>query len=225
MAIAEQKITEGKTIGNTAAFGGLALIFSIIPLFLSTYGEGLMTRFLIFALFAMSYNIIFGYTGLLSLGHAAFGLRRCTGRRGGDETALADRHRGQRHGGVRLGPGRLQSVRPRRTVPGGLLRREARLAVHAPRAGRFLGRRPGPYLFDPLRPQGNPDRRAVPAGRRPGRYPRREPPATASRDQRPQVHPSDAQGRAGRLDHGRPVGRTRAPLRDRVSLPIAGAGA
>jgi branched-chain amino acid transport system permease protein len=31
-----------------------------------------MTRFLIFALFAMSYNIVFGYTGLLSLGHAAF---------------------------------------------------------------------------------------------------------------------------------------------------------
>jgi branched-chain amino acid transport system permease protein len=38
----------------------------------SSYGEGLMTRFLIFALFAMSYNIVFGYAGLLSLGHAAF---------------------------------------------------------------------------------------------------------------------------------------------------------
>jgi branched-chain amino acid transport system permease protein len=31
-----------------------------------------MTRFLVFALFAMSYNIVFGYAGLLSLGHAAF---------------------------------------------------------------------------------------------------------------------------------------------------------
>ena len=31
-----------------------------------------MTRFLIFALFAMSYNMVFGYAGLLSLGHAAF---------------------------------------------------------------------------------------------------------------------------------------------------------
>jgi len=48
------------------------LILLIVPLFLSTYWIGLMTRFLIFALFAMSYNIIFGYTGLLSLGHAAF---------------------------------------------------------------------------------------------------------------------------------------------------------
>jgi branched-chain amino acid transport system permease protein len=34
--------------------------------------EGVMTRFLIYAIFAMSYNIAFGYGGLLSLGHAAF---------------------------------------------------------------------------------------------------------------------------------------------------------
>lgn len=51
---------------------GATLIFVLIPFFLSTYGEGLMTRFLIFALFAMSYNVVFGYAGLLSLGHAAF---------------------------------------------------------------------------------------------------------------------------------------------------------
>lgn len=49
-----------------------ASILVLMPLFLSTYGEGLMTRFLIFALFAMSYNVVFGYAGLLSLGHAAF---------------------------------------------------------------------------------------------------------------------------------------------------------
>jgi len=52
------------------ALVGIFLI--MVPLFLSTYGEGLMTRFLIFALFAMSYNIVFGYAGMLSLGHAAF---------------------------------------------------------------------------------------------------------------------------------------------------------
>lgn len=50
--------------------GALFLLFC--PLLLSSYSEGLMTRFLIFALFAMSYNIVFGYAGLLSLGHAAF---------------------------------------------------------------------------------------------------------------------------------------------------------
>lgn len=53
-------------------YAGAALIFVLIPFFLSTYEEGLMTRFLIFALFAMSYNVVFGYAGLLSLGHAAF---------------------------------------------------------------------------------------------------------------------------------------------------------
>jgi len=49
-----------------------ALILLINPIFLSSYGEGIMTRFLIFALFAMSYNIVFGYAGLMCLGHAAF---------------------------------------------------------------------------------------------------------------------------------------------------------
>ena len=48
------------------------LVLLITPLFLDTYGQGLMTRFLIFALFAMSFNIVFGYAGLMSLGHAAF---------------------------------------------------------------------------------------------------------------------------------------------------------
>ena len=48
------------------------LVLAVLPLFFSTYGQGLMTRFLIFALFAMSYNVVFGYAGLLSLGHAAF---------------------------------------------------------------------------------------------------------------------------------------------------------
>lgn len=48
------------------------LVLLITPLFLDTYGQGLMTRFLVFALFAMSFNIVFGYAGLMSLGHAAF---------------------------------------------------------------------------------------------------------------------------------------------------------
>ena len=50
----------------------VTLFLIMVPLFFSTYGQGLMTRFLIFALFAMSYNIVFGYAGMLSLGHAAF---------------------------------------------------------------------------------------------------------------------------------------------------------
>jgi branched-chain amino acid transport system permease protein len=71
MEIAKNR-TERRWIQGAVPYGAGALILVIIPFFLSTYGEGLMTRFLIFALFAMSYNVVFGYAGLLSLGHAAF---------------------------------------------------------------------------------------------------------------------------------------------------------
>jgi len=50
----------------------LAAGLTALPLVLSSYHQTLMTRFLIFALFAMSFNLAFGYTGLLSLGHGAF---------------------------------------------------------------------------------------------------------------------------------------------------------
>ena len=50
----------------------LVALLVALPLFLSGYHQTLITRFLIFALFAMSYNLAFGYTGLLSLGHGAF---------------------------------------------------------------------------------------------------------------------------------------------------------
>ena len=44
----------------------------ILPPFLSTYIQSLLTKCLIFAIFAMSLDIVLGYTWLLSLGHAAF---------------------------------------------------------------------------------------------------------------------------------------------------------
>ena len=71
MEIERHQPEQGRMLG-AVPYVGAALILVIIPFFLSTYGEGLMTRFLIFALFAMSYNVVFGYAGLLSLGHAAF---------------------------------------------------------------------------------------------------------------------------------------------------------
>ena len=51
------------------AFG---IIFVIIPLLIPAYFHSLLTKILIFAIFAMSLDIIMGYTGLPSLGHAAF---------------------------------------------------------------------------------------------------------------------------------------------------------
>ena len=47
-------------------------ILIILPPLLSTYVQSLMTKILIFAVFALSLNLIFGYTGLFSLGHAAY---------------------------------------------------------------------------------------------------------------------------------------------------------
>jgi len=48
------------------------VILIILPLFLPPYLQNMMTKILIFAIFAMSLNLLLGYTGLFSLGHAAF---------------------------------------------------------------------------------------------------------------------------------------------------------
>jgi branched-chain amino acid transport system permease protein len=54
---------------------GMAIIIAflgVLPLFLPTYYTGLFSLMFIFAIFAMSLDILQGYTGLPSLGHAAF---------------------------------------------------------------------------------------------------------------------------------------------------------
>lgn len=51
---------------------GLALLLLGLPHVLPTYLHSMLTKVLIFAIFAMSLDLILGYTGLLSLGHAAF---------------------------------------------------------------------------------------------------------------------------------------------------------
>jgi branched-chain amino acid transport system permease protein len=47
-------------------------VFLALPWLLPSYYVGLVTKMLIFALFAMSLDLMIGYTGLASLGHAAF---------------------------------------------------------------------------------------------------------------------------------------------------------
>lgn len=52
-----------------------ALIVLCMPLWLSPFGAaypGLMQKFAIYAIFAIGFNILFGLTGYLSFGHAAF---------------------------------------------------------------------------------------------------------------------------------------------------------
>jgi branched-chain amino acid transport system permease protein len=51
-------------------FGLVATLFVLLP-FLTPY-HSLATEMLIFAIFAVGYDIIFGYAGLLSFGHAIF---------------------------------------------------------------------------------------------------------------------------------------------------------
>ena len=53
-------------------FAAIALVVALLPLVLSSYYQGVMTDFLIYAIFAMSLDLIYGYAGLLSLGHAAY---------------------------------------------------------------------------------------------------------------------------------------------------------
>ena len=62
----------------------VAVLVAFAPVFLNPFPEGsamaqfnagypdLMQRFVIFGIFAIGFNILFGLTGYLSFGHAAF---------------------------------------------------------------------------------------------------------------------------------------------------------
>ncbi|TPL57883.1 branched-chain amino acid ABC transporter permease [Mesorhizobium sp. B2-4-2] len=51
--------------------GVIALLF-VLSFVLPDYHHGLVARIMVLAVFAMGYNMLFGYVGLLSLGHAMF---------------------------------------------------------------------------------------------------------------------------------------------------------
>ncbi|MER9671477.1 branched-chain amino acid ABC transporter permease [Mesorhizobium sp. M0208] len=51
--------------------GVIALLFGL-SFVLPEYYHGLLARIMVLAVFAMGYNLLFGYVGLLSLGHAMF---------------------------------------------------------------------------------------------------------------------------------------------------------
>jgi len=60
--------TKAKIAGLLLAF----LVQAVLPPFYSSYWVTLFTQMLIFAILAMSLDILLGYTGLSSFGHAAF---------------------------------------------------------------------------------------------------------------------------------------------------------
>jgi len=51
---------------------GGVLILILLPLGLSKYALGLLIQILIYSIFAMSFDLLLGYLGMLSFGHAAF---------------------------------------------------------------------------------------------------------------------------------------------------------
>ncbi|KKB77404.1 ABC transporter permease [Devosia soli] len=56
-------------------FAGFSLVVLAMPIWLAPFGAGypdLLQRFMIFGIFAVGFNILFGLTGYLSFGHAAF---------------------------------------------------------------------------------------------------------------------------------------------------------
>ncbi|MBI3624727.1 MAG: ABC transporter permease [Candidatus Rokubacteria bacterium] len=70
---------EGESVGASVRarpmplwLGLLALVLSGLPFLLPPFYVLLLTEALIFTLFASSFNLLFGYTGLLSFGHAAY---------------------------------------------------------------------------------------------------------------------------------------------------------
>ncbi|WP_424018883.1 branched-chain amino acid ABC transporter permease [Halorientalis pallida] len=70
MSVAD-RVTESRT---TLLALGLFLAMLALPVtgLLSTFHLGLVISAMVLALFALSFNLLFGYTGLLSFGHAAY---------------------------------------------------------------------------------------------------------------------------------------------------------
>ncbi|MFC2966790.1 branched-chain amino acid ABC transporter permease [Acidimangrovimonas pyrenivorans] len=57
---------------SIALHGGLIALLLALNFVLPAYHHGVLARVMVLACYAIGYNILFGYTGLLSLGHAMF---------------------------------------------------------------------------------------------------------------------------------------------------------
>ncbi len=55
---------------NLALHGGLIALLFVVQFVLPNYHHGIVAQIMVLAIYAMAYNIIFGYTGMLSLGHS-----------------------------------------------------------------------------------------------------------------------------------------------------------
>ena len=55
-----------------ALHAGLVALLLALNFVLPAYPQGNLARIMVLASYAIGYNLLFGYTGLLSLGHAMF---------------------------------------------------------------------------------------------------------------------------------------------------------
>lgn len=64
----------GKFLFNSERIVGIPLVvfLALFPLFSNSFQTGLMGKFIIFIIFAIALDLVWGYTGLLSIGHAVF---------------------------------------------------------------------------------------------------------------------------------------------------------
>jgi len=72
MAKGSRRASALRTDWRAGVLGALAIVLVVGPLVLDSYWIGLLTQIVILAILAMSLDILLGYTGLPSLGHAAF---------------------------------------------------------------------------------------------------------------------------------------------------------
>jgi len=65
-------LDKGKSSGFILAFSLILLIFIALPFFINLFYQTFLTELFVWMLFAISFDLIFGYTGLLSFGQALF---------------------------------------------------------------------------------------------------------------------------------------------------------
>jgi len=65
-------LDKGKSSGFILVFSLILLIFIALPFFIDLFYQTFLTELFVWMLFAISFDLIFGYTGLLSFGQALF---------------------------------------------------------------------------------------------------------------------------------------------------------
>jgi branched-chain amino acid transport system permease protein len=65
-------IQKGKSLGFVLIFVLILLVLIILPFFVDLFYQTFLTELFVWILFAISFDLIFGYTGLLSFGQALF---------------------------------------------------------------------------------------------------------------------------------------------------------